>query len=96
MTAHLGLNTSFSPSLLDIGKKNLLKTAPFSNIAVSRSEKVRSKSEDNALFTQHSLGSEVKVISQSFSSKQILTNKTVIYSVDEQCSADHMNTTVAD
>ncbi|EDL01547.1 mCG14102, isoform CRA_a [Mus musculus] len=94
--AHLGLNTSFSPSLLDIGKKNLLKTAPFSNIAVSRSEKVRSKSEDNALFTQHSLGSEVKVISQSFSSKQILTNKTVSDSVDEQCSADHMNTTVAD
>lgn len=94
--AHLGLNTSFSPSLLGIGKKNLLKTAPFSNIAVSRSEKVRSKSEDNALFTQHSLGSEVKVISQSFSSKQILTNKTVSDSVDEQCSADHMNTTVAD
>lgn len=94
--AHLGLNTSFSPSLLDIGKKNLLKTAPFSNTAVSRSEKVRSKSEDNALFTQHSLGSEVKVISQSFSSKQILTNKTVSDSVDEPCSADHMNTTVAD
>uniref|UniRef100_A0A8C6GFX2 DNA endonuclease RBBP8 n=1 Tax=Mus spicilegus TaxID=10103 RepID=A0A8C6GFX2_MUSSI len=94
--AHLALNASFSPSLLDIGKKNLLKTAPFSNTAVSRSEKVRSKSEDNALFTQHSLGSEVKVISQSFSSKQILTNKTVSDSVDEQCSADHMNTTVAD
>ncbi|GAB1301447.1 DNA endonuclease RBBP8 [Apodemus speciosus] len=93
---HLGLNTSFSPSLLDIGKKNFLKTAPFSNIAVSRSEKVRSKSEDNALFTQHGLGTEVKVISQSFSNKQILTNKNVSDSVDEQGSADHMNDAVTD
>ncbi|XP_052011378.1 DNA endonuclease RBBP8 isoform X2 [Apodemus sylvaticus] len=94
---HLGLNTSFSPSLLDIGKKNLLKTAPFSNIAVSRSEKVRSKSEDNALFTQHGLGSEVKVISQSFSNKQILTNKNVSDCVGEQgSSADHMNDAVTD
>lgn len=93
---HLGLNSSFSPSLLDIGKKNLLKTAPFSNIAVSRSEKVRSKSEDNALFTQHGLGTEVKVISQSFSNKQILTNKNVSDSVDEQGSADHMNNAVTD
>ncbi|XP_034374183.1 DNA endonuclease RBBP8 [Arvicanthis niloticus] len=87
---HLGLNTSFSPSLLDIGKKNLLKTAPFSNTSVSRSEKVRSKSEDNALFPQHNLGSEVKVISQSFPSKQILTNKNVSDSGDEQGSADHV------
>ncbi|XP_029403012.1 DNA endonuclease RBBP8 isoform X2 [Mus pahari] len=93
---HLGLNTTFSPSLLDIGKKTLLKTTPFSNIAVSRSEKIRSKSEDNALFTQHSVGSEVKVISQSFSSKQILTSKNISDSVDEQCSADHMNITVTD
>ncbi|NP_001127889.1 DNA endonuclease RBBP8 [Rattus norvegicus] len=93
---HLGLKTSFSPSLLDSGKKNLLSTAPFSSISVSRSEKVRSKSEDNALFTQQSAGSEVKVISQSFPSKQILTSKNVSDSVDEQGGADHMKDAVSD
>ncbi|XP_040613759.1 DNA endonuclease RBBP8 isoform X1 [Mesocricetus auratus] len=87
--SHLGLNTSFSPSLLDVGKRNLLKTAPFSNISVSRSEKARSKSEDSTLFTHHNLVSEVnKVISQSFPNKQILTNKNVSESVDEQGSSD--------
>ncbi|XP_051019043.1 DNA endonuclease RBBP8 [Acomys russatus] len=94
---HLGLNTSFSPSLLDIGKKNLLKTGPFSNNSVSRSEKVRSKSEDNSLFAQHGLGSEVnKVISQSFPNKQILTNKNVSDSVDEQGGADHLKDVTTD
>lgn len=95
--SHLGLNTSFSPSLLDIGKRNLLKTAPFSNISVSRSEKARSKSEDNALFTHHNLGSEVsKVISQSFPNKQILMNKNVSESVDEQGSSDHIKDIISD
>ncbi|XP_038187866.1 DNA endonuclease RBBP8 isoform X2 [Arvicola amphibius] len=93
---HLGLNTSFSPSLLDIGKRNLLKTAPFSNISASKSEKARSKSEDSALLT-HSLGSEVnKVISQSFPNKQILMNKNVSESVDEQSSTDHIKDVITD
>ncbi|KAL1773414.1 DNA endonuclease RBBP8 [Sigmodon hispidus] len=94
---HLGLNTSFSPSLLDIGKRSLLKTAPCSNISNSKSDKARSKSEDNALFTHHSLGSEVnKVISQSFSNKQILMNKNVSESVDEQGSTDHIKDSITD
>lgn len=91
---HLGLKTSFSPSLLDFGKKNLLKTAPVSNVSVSRSEKVRSKSEDT-LFTQHSVGSEVnKVISQSFPNKQILTNKNVSESID--VDSDHIKDVITD
>ncbi|OBS59253.1 hypothetical protein A6R68_09622, partial [Neotoma lepida] len=94
---HLGLNTSFSPSLLDIGKRNLLKTAPFSSISVSKSEKARSKSEDSALFTHHSLGSEVnKVISQSFPNKQILMNKNVSESVDEQGTTNHIRDVIPD
>nr|XP_048303931.1 DNA endonuclease RBBP8 isoform X2 [Myodes glareolus] len=94
---HLGLNTSFSPSLLDIGKRNLLKTAPFSNISASKSEKARSKSEDSALLTHHSLGSEVnKVISQSFPNKQILMNKNVSESVDEQSSTDPIKDVITD
>lgn len=94
---HLGLNTSFSPSLLDIGKRNLLKTAPFSNTSVSKSEKARSKSEDSALFTHHSLGSEVnKVISQSFPNKQILMNKNISESIDEQGSTDHIKDIITD
>lgn len=93
---HLGLNTSFSPSLLDIGKRNL-KTAPFSNISASKSEKARSKSEDSALLTHHSLESEVnKVISQSFPNKQILMNKNVSESVDEQSSTDHIKDVITD
>uniref|UniRef100_A0A8I5TT74 DNA endonuclease RBBP8 n=2 Tax=Pongo abelii TaxID=9601 RepID=A0A8I5TT74_PONAB len=70
----LDLNTSLSPSLLQPGKKKHLKTLPFSNTCISRLEKTRSKSEDSALFTHHSLGSEVnKIIIQS-SNKQILKN----------------------
>ena len=37
----LGLNTSLSPSLLETGKKNHLKTMSFSNTSNSRSEKPR-------------------------------------------------------
>ncbi|XP_008058968.1 DNA endonuclease RBBP8 [Carlito syrichta] len=87
----LGLNTSLSPSLLETGKKKHLKTAPFSNTSISRSEKTRSKSEDSALFTHHSLGSEVnKVISQSFSNKQILISKNISEATGEQDSPDHI------
>lgn len=94
---HLGLNTSFSPSLLDIGKRNLLKMAPFSNISASKSEKARSKSEDSALLTHHSLGSEVnKVISQSFPNKQILLNKNASESIEEQSSTDRIKDVITD
>nr|XP_004654885.2 DNA endonuclease RBBP8 [Jaculus jaculus]XP_044991083.1 DNA endonuclease RBBP8 [Jaculus jaculus] len=94
--SHLGLNTSLSPSLLDIGKKNLLKTAPFSNIPISRSEKTRSKSEDTALFKQHSLGSEMnKVISQSCN-KQVLITKNASECRGEQESMDHVRDGASD
>lgn len=97
MKTHLGLNTSFSPSLLDIGKRNLLKMAPFSNISASKSEKARSKSEDSALLTHHSLGSEVnKVISQSFPNKQILLNKNASESIEEQSSTDRIKDVITD
>ncbi|XP_020038179.1 DNA endonuclease RBBP8 isoform X2 [Castor canadensis] len=92
----LGLNTSLSPSLLDTGKKNLLKTFPFSNI-ISRPEKTRSKSEDSALLTHHSLGSVMnKVIGQSSSNKQILINKNVSESIGEQDNTDHIKEAVTD
>ncbi|XP_034498596.1 DNA endonuclease RBBP8 isoform X2 [Ailuropoda melanoleuca] len=93
----LGLNTSLSPSLLETGKKNLLKTAPFNNTSTSRSEKTRSKSEDSALSTHHNLGSEVnKIISQSSSSKQMLINKNISESRNEQDSFDHIKDAVTD
>ncbi|XP_005623065.1 DNA endonuclease RBBP8 isoform X1 [Canis lupus baileyi] len=93
----LGLNTSLSPSLLETGKKNLLKTAPFNNTSTSRSEKTRSKSEDSALFTHHNLGSEVnKIISQSSSIKQMLISKNISESKNEQDSFDHIKDTVND
>ncbi|XP_004413789.1 PREDICTED: DNA endonuclease RBBP8 isoform X2 [Odobenus rosmarus divergens] len=92
----LGLNTSLSPSLLETGKK-LLKTAPFNNISTSRSEKTRSKSEDSALFTHHNLGSEVnKIISQSSSNKQMLINKNISESKNEQDGFDHIKDAVTD
>ncbi|XP_008825196.1 DNA endonuclease RBBP8 isoform X2 [Nannospalax galili] len=93
---HLSLNTSFSPSLLDTGKKTL-KAARFSSISVSKSEKARSKSEDNALFTHHCLGSEVnKVISHSFPNKQILISKNVSECIDEQDSTNFIKDAVTD
>ncbi|KAM5136564.1 DNA endonuclease RBBP8 isoform 1-T1 [Callospermophilus lateralis] len=85
----LCLNTGLSPSLLDTGKKNHLKTVPFSNTSISRSEKPRSKSEDSALFT-HNLGSEVnKVICQSSSNRQILINKNISESIGKMDDTDH-------
>ncbi|XP_014635783.1 PREDICTED: DNA endonuclease RBBP8 isoform X3 [Ceratotherium simum simum] len=93
----LGLNTSLSPCLLETGKKNHLKTAPFSNTSNSRSEKTRSKSEDSALFTHHNLGSEVnKIISQSSSNKQMLINKNISESIREQDSIDHIKDAITD
>ncbi|XP_019321104.2 DNA endonuclease RBBP8 [Panthera pardus] len=93
----LGLNTSLSPSLLETGKKNLLKTAPFNNTSNSRLGKTTSKSEDNALFTQHNLGSEVnKIISLSSSNKQMLINKNINEPKSEQDSFDHIKDAVTD
>lgn len=92
-----GLNTSLSPSLLETGKKNHLKTAPFSSTSNSRSEKTRSKSEDGALFTHHNLGSEVnKIISQSSSNKQMLINKNISESVSEQDSIGPIKDAITD
>ncbi|XP_012601625.1 DNA endonuclease RBBP8 [Microcebus murinus] len=92
----LGLNTSLSPSLLEIGRKKHLKTASFSNTSISRSEKARSKSEDSALFTHHSLESDVnKIISQSSSNKQILINKNTSELLGEQGGTDHIKDAVA-
>nr|XP_030698462.1 DNA endonuclease RBBP8 isoform X3 [Globicephala melas] len=89
----LGLNTSLSPSLLETGEKNHLKTMPFSNTSNSRSEKLRLKSEDGALFTHHNIGAEVKKITnQSSSNKQMLINK----NTSEQDSIDHIKDTVTD
>ncbi|XP_007448668.1 PREDICTED: DNA endonuclease RBBP8 [Lipotes vexillifer] len=89
----LGLNTSLSPSLLETGKKNHLKTMPFSNTSNSRSEKPRLKSEDGALFTHHNIGAEVKnITNQSSSNKQMLINK----NTSEQDSIDHIKDTVTD
>ncbi|XP_017354221.1 DNA endonuclease RBBP8 isoform X2 [Cebus imitator] len=91
MKSSLDLNTSLSPSLLETGGKNHVKTLPFSNTCISRLEKTRSKSEDSALFTHHSLGSEVnKMISQPSSNKQILINKNVSESTGEQDRTDHI------
>ncbi|XP_008566623.1 PREDICTED: DNA endonuclease RBBP8 isoform X1 [Galeopterus variegatus] len=93
----LGLNTSLSPSLLEIGKKSHLKTASSSNISISRSEKTRSKSEDSTIFIHHNLESEVnKIISQSSSNKQILINKNVSESPSEQDSTDHVKDAITD
>ncbi|XP_008521517.1 DNA endonuclease RBBP8 isoform X4 [Equus przewalskii] len=93
----LGLNTSLSPSLLETGKKKHLKMAPFSNTSNSRSEKTRSKSEDNALFTHLYLGSEVnKIISQSSSNKQMLINKNISESTSEQENLDHIKDAITD
>ncbi|KAM5222394.1 DNA endonuclease RBBP8 [Ctenodactylus gundi] len=92
----LGLNTSLSPSIVDNGKKKHLKTAPFSYMSISKSEKTRSKSEDSPLFKHQSLGPEVnKVISQT-SSKQLLRNKSTSEFLHEQDSANHTEDAVAD
>ncbi|XP_032165931.1 DNA endonuclease RBBP8 isoform X3 [Mustela erminea] len=97
MKRSLGLNTSLSPSLLETGKKNLLKTAPINNTSTSKSEKTRSKSEDSVLFTHHNLGSEGnKIINQSSSSKQMLINKNVSESKNEQDGFDHIKNAITD
>lgn len=93
----LDLNTSLSPSLLQPGKKNHLKTLPFSNTCVSRLEKTRSKSEDSALFTHQSLGSEVnKIIIQSSSNKQILINKNISESIGEKGRTEYVKDSNSD
>ncbi|XP_059265325.1 DNA endonuclease RBBP8 isoform X2 [Mustela nigripes] len=97
MKRSLGLNTSLSPSLLETGKKNLLKTVPINNTSTSKSEKTRSKSEDSVLFTHHNLGSEGnKIINQSSSSKQMLISKNVSESKNEQDGFDHIKDAITD
>ncbi|XP_037364638.1 DNA endonuclease RBBP8 [Talpa occidentalis] len=93
----LGLNTSLSPSLLETGRKNNLKIAPFINNSNSRSEKARSKSEDSVFYTHHTFGSEVnKMISQTSSNKQMLISKNMSESISEQNSIDHMKDVMMD
>ncbi|XP_037661903.1 DNA endonuclease RBBP8 isoform X2 [Choloepus didactylus] len=93
----LGLNTSLSPSLLETGKKNYLKTATLNNTSNSRSEKTRSKSEDSIFFTHHNLGSEVNmIINQSSSKKQMLINKNINESRGAQDSTDHIKDAITD
>ncbi|KAB1258407.1 DNA endonuclease RBBP8 [Camelus dromedarius] len=93
----LGLNTSLSPSLLETGKKTHLKIVPFSSTSHSRSEKLRSKSEDSASFTHHNLGSEVnKITNQSSSNKQMLINKNISEPTMGQDSIDPIKDTVTD
>ncbi|KAM4841067.1 DNA endonuclease RBBP8 isoform 2-T2 [Thomomys bottae] len=94
LKSSLGLNISLSPSLLETVKKSL-KTFPLSNISISRSEKVRSKSEDSTLSTHHGLGSEMsKIINQSSPNKQILKN--VNESIDEQDNTEHIKEAISD
>ncbi|XP_036887709.1 DNA endonuclease RBBP8 isoform X1 [Sturnira hondurensis] len=91
-----GLNTSLSPSLLETGKKNHLKTTHFSSTSNCRSEKTRSKSEDSSLFTHHNLGSEVnKIINQS-STKPMLINKNISESISAQDSIDPIKNNITD
>uniref|UniRef100_A0A2K6N4U5 DNA endonuclease RBBP8 n=1 Tax=Rhinopithecus bieti TaxID=61621 RepID=A0A2K6N4U5_RHIBE len=93
----LDLNTSLSPSLLQPGEKKHLKTLPFSNTCVSRLEKTRSKSEDSALFTHQSLGSEVnKIIIQSSSNKQILINKNISESIGKKDRTEYVKDSNSD
>ncbi|XP_004684043.1 PREDICTED: DNA endonuclease RBBP8 [Condylura cristata] len=97
MKSGLSLNTSLSPSLLETGKKNHLKIAPFINTSNSRLEKARSKSEDSVLYTHHNLGSEVnRIISQSPSNKQMLISKNISESTGEQDSIHHTKDAVMD
>ncbi|XP_004606071.2 DNA endonuclease RBBP8 [Sorex araneus] len=93
----LGLNISLSPSLLETGIKGHLRIAPFSNTSSSRSEKVRSKSEDGSLFIHHNNVSEVgKIFGQSSSNKHMLANKNAGESIGEKDNADHINGAVMD
>lgn len=96
MKSSLGLNTSLSPSLLESGKKNHLKTVPCSNTSNSRLEKPRSKSEDSTLFTHHSLGAEANKITNQSCNKPVLINKSISEPVGEQNDIDHIKDTVTD
>ena len=79
---HRKRNTSLSSSLLETRKITHLKTGPFSNTSTSRSEKLRSKSEDGTFFKHPHLGAKMnKIINQSSSNKQILINKNTSESI---------------
>ncbi|KAM6457316.1 DNA endonuclease RBBP8 isoform 1-T2 [Liasis olivaceus] len=65
----LGLNISLSSSVLAAERKSNLKNSPISNFSLSRSEKVRSKSEDVPFV---SLGTEIiTVINQAPTGRQM-------------------------
>ena len=94
---HRKRNTSLSSSLLETRKITHLKTGPFSNTSTSRSEKLRSKSEDGTFFKHPHLGAKMnKIINQSSSNKQILINKNTSEPVSEQDSIDHIKDTDKD
>ncbi|XP_075388825.1 DNA endonuclease RBBP8 [Tenrec ecaudatus] len=93
----LGLNSSLSPSLLELGGKKHLKITPFNNISNPRPEKIRSKSENSGLFTHPDVGSkENMIVSQLCSNKQMLVLKRVSEPVGTQDSTDHRKESVAD
>ncbi|KAJ6662159.1 hypothetical protein lerEdw1_012624 [Lerista edwardsae] len=76
MKNSLGLNTSLSPSVLAPGLKSNLKISSINNSSHSRSEKVRSKSE-NVPFVPASLNRETEktsVISQAPASRKVKSN----------------------
>ncbi|XP_044777217.1 DNA endonuclease RBBP8 isoform X3 [Neomonachus schauinslandi] len=82
---------------LEDHKKQPFEESVRNNEDSLRSEKTRSKSEDSALFTHHNLGSEVnKIISQSSSNKQMLINKNISESKNEQDGFDHIKDAVTD
>ncbi|XP_044279741.1 DNA endonuclease RBBP8 isoform X2 [Varanus komodoensis] len=69
----LAMSTSSSPSVLATGCKSNLKINPTNNSSISRSEKVRSKSEDVSFVAPLNLGCEVtSVISQAPTGKQVV------------------------
>uniref|UniRef100_A0ACB8FCZ8 Uncharacterized protein n=1 Tax=Sphaerodactylus townsendi TaxID=933632 RepID=A0ACB8FCZ8_9SAUR len=73
MKKSLGLNSSLSPSVLATGQKSNLKVNSINNSCYSRSEKVRSKSEEIAFVAPLNLGIEVaSVISQVPTSRQVV------------------------
>uniref|UniRef100_G3ULM5 DNA endonuclease RBBP8 n=1 Tax=Loxodonta africana TaxID=9785 RepID=G3ULM5_LOXAF len=93
----LALNTSLSPSPLETGGKKKLKIAPFRNTSNSRPEKMRSKSEDSGLVTQHNLGPKGNMIaSQSCSNKQMLASQSTSEPTGVQDGTGHVKDAVTD
>ncbi|XP_054841564.1 DNA endonuclease RBBP8 isoform X2 [Eublepharis macularius] len=69
----LGLSASLSPSVLATGLKSNMKVSSINSSSHSRSEKMRSKSEDVAFVAPLNLGTEVaSVISQAPANQQVV------------------------